>query len=144
MPEFDLTSELSLKIELHMLRPITEKVYSGNGPVSLVHRIHTAAFIALNLTTDLLKGNHTVENIDSLVLHPPHLTDSSFAALFERAPYGDYFSILLLLVNLHVLLQVWTLLEWNLNLAKRMSKLILKFTNKAVLNLSCPFAPGDR
>ena len=36
MPEFDLTGELSLKIELHMLRPITEKVHSGNGPVSLV------------------------------------------------------------------------------------------------------------
>ena len=25
MPDFDLTGELSLKIELHMLRPITEK-----------------------------------------------------------------------------------------------------------------------
>ena len=36
MPEFDLSGELSLKIELHMLRPITEKVHSGNGPVSLV------------------------------------------------------------------------------------------------------------
>ena len=36
MPDFDLTGELSLKIELHMLRPITEKVHSGNGPVSLV------------------------------------------------------------------------------------------------------------
>ena len=36
MPEFDLTGELSLKIELHMLRPFTEKVHSGNGPVSLV------------------------------------------------------------------------------------------------------------
>ena len=33
---FDLSGELSLKIELHMLRPITEKVHSGNGPVSLV------------------------------------------------------------------------------------------------------------
>ena len=39
MPDFDLTGELSLKIELHMLRPITEKVHSGNGPVSLVHLI---------------------------------------------------------------------------------------------------------
>ena len=38
MPDFDLTGELSLKIELHMLRPITEKVHSGNGPVSLVSR----------------------------------------------------------------------------------------------------------
>ena len=37
MPDFDLTGELSLKIELHMLRPITEKVHSGNGPVSLVN-----------------------------------------------------------------------------------------------------------
>ena len=37
MPDFDLTGELSLKIELHMLRPITEKVHSGNGPVLLVH-----------------------------------------------------------------------------------------------------------
>ena len=36
MPDFDLTGELSLKIELHMLRPVTEKVHSGNGPVSLV------------------------------------------------------------------------------------------------------------
>ena len=36
MPDFDLTGELSLKIELHMLRPITEKVHSGNGSVSLV------------------------------------------------------------------------------------------------------------
>ena len=36
MPDFDLIGELSLKIELHMLRPITEKVHSGNGPVSLV------------------------------------------------------------------------------------------------------------
>ena len=39
MPDFDLTGELSLKIELHMLRPITEKVHSGNGPVSLVPRV---------------------------------------------------------------------------------------------------------
>ena len=37
MSDFDLTGELSLKSELHMLRPITEKVHSGNGPVSLVH-----------------------------------------------------------------------------------------------------------
>ena len=36
MHDFDLTDELSLKIELHMLRPITEKVPSGNGRVSLV------------------------------------------------------------------------------------------------------------
>ena len=36
MSDFDLTGELSLKIELHMLRPITEKVHSGNGPVSLL------------------------------------------------------------------------------------------------------------
>ena len=35
MHDFDLTDELSLKIELHMLRPINEKVHSGNGPVSL-------------------------------------------------------------------------------------------------------------
>ena len=40
MPDFDLTGELSLKIELHMLRPITEKVHSGNGPVSLVLFLH--------------------------------------------------------------------------------------------------------
>ena len=39
MPDFDLTGELSLKIELHMLRPITEKVHSGNGPVSLVQAV---------------------------------------------------------------------------------------------------------
>ena len=37
MPDFDLTSDFSLKIELHMLRPITEKVHSGNGSVSLVN-----------------------------------------------------------------------------------------------------------
>ena len=41
MPDFDLTGELSLKIELHMLRPITEKVHSGNGPVSLVTTVVT-------------------------------------------------------------------------------------------------------
>ena len=47
MPEFDLTGELSLKIELHMLRPITEKVHSGNGPVSLViHEISKNPFFA--------------------------------------------------------------------------------------------------
>ena len=40
MPDFDLSGELSLKIELHMLRPITEKVHSGNGPVSLVHTLY--------------------------------------------------------------------------------------------------------
>ena len=39
MPDFDLTGELSLKIKLHMLRPITEKVHSGNGPVSLVMKL---------------------------------------------------------------------------------------------------------
>ena len=39
MPDFDLSGELSLKIELHMLRPITEKVHSGNGPVSLVYSV---------------------------------------------------------------------------------------------------------
>ena len=42
MPDFDLTGELSLKIELHMLRPITEKVHSGNGPVSLVRELYLA------------------------------------------------------------------------------------------------------
>ena len=36
MHDFDLTDELSQKIKLHMLRPITEKVHSGNGRVSLV------------------------------------------------------------------------------------------------------------
>ena len=39
MPDFDLTGELSLKIELNMIRPITEKVHSGNGPVSLVQGV---------------------------------------------------------------------------------------------------------
>ena len=40
MPDFDLSGELSLKIQLHMLRPITEKVHSGNanGLVLLVNR----------------------------------------------------------------------------------------------------------
>ena len=47
MPDFDLSGELSLKIELHMLRPKTEKVHSGNGPVSLVgHRLHCGLRIA--------------------------------------------------------------------------------------------------
>ena len=41
MPDFNLTGELSLKIELDMLKPITEKVHSGNGPVSLVRRLST-------------------------------------------------------------------------------------------------------
>ena len=43
MSDFDLTGELSLKSELHMLRPITEKVHSGNGPVSLVMSYPTQA-----------------------------------------------------------------------------------------------------
>ena len=43
MHDFDLTGELSLKIELHMLRPITEKVHSGNGPVSLVDLVYYSA-----------------------------------------------------------------------------------------------------
>ena len=37
MFDFDLTDELSLKIELHMLGSITETVHSGNGRVSLVN-----------------------------------------------------------------------------------------------------------
>ena len=49
MPDFELSGELSLKIELHMLRPITEKVHSGNGPVSLVP-------IPCNHTVDFGKG----------------------------------------------------------------------------------------
>ena len=51
MPDFDLTGELSLKIELHMLRPITEKVHSGNGPVSLVYRqiLHTGTRVNMCL-----------------------------------------------------------------------------------------------
>ena len=47
MPDFDLSGELSLKIELHMLRPITEKVHSGNGPVSLVLLLYTSAPLVL-------------------------------------------------------------------------------------------------
>ena len=50
MPDFDLTGELSLKIELHMLRPITEKVHSGNGPVSLVHIIDLPHMYYANVT----------------------------------------------------------------------------------------------
>ena len=45
MSDFDLTGELSLKSELHMLRPITEKVHSGNGPVSLVLGVTTFFFM---------------------------------------------------------------------------------------------------
>ena len=45
MPDFDLTGELSLKIELHMLRPITEKVHSGNGPASLVDTWFILVFV---------------------------------------------------------------------------------------------------
>ena len=48
MPDFDLSGELSLKIELHMPRPITEKVHSGNGPVSLVL---LCIFIGVNIDT---------------------------------------------------------------------------------------------
>ena len=44
MHDFDLTGELWLKIKLHMLRPITEKVHSGNGPISLVSRIDDTAY----------------------------------------------------------------------------------------------------
>ena len=53
MPDFDLSGELSLKIELHMLRPITEKVHSGNGPVSLVL---PCLFRRLEHTWYLLRG----------------------------------------------------------------------------------------
>ena len=49
MPDFDLSGELSLKIELHMLRPITEKVHSGNGPVSLVAWKHLSALTLIYL-----------------------------------------------------------------------------------------------
>ena len=52
MPDFDLTGELSLKIELHMLSPITEKVHSGNGPVSLVHHLHSWYFVISNMDGD--------------------------------------------------------------------------------------------
>ena len=48
MPDFDLTGELSLKIELHMLRPITEKVHSGNGPVSLVLSSYFTYILPIN------------------------------------------------------------------------------------------------
>ena len=51
MPDFDLTGELSLKIELHMLRPITEKVHSGNGPVSLV------TYDRLDVCTNMLSSH---------------------------------------------------------------------------------------
>ena len=57
MPDFDLTGELSLKIELHMLIPITQKVHSGNGPVSLVH---TYYFLALYIVCSPPDG-HTVK-----------------------------------------------------------------------------------
>ena len=49
MPDFDLTGELSLKIELHMLRLITEKVHSGNGPVLLVFGPYQANLIHIQL-----------------------------------------------------------------------------------------------
>ena len=54
MPDFDLTGDLSLKIELHMLRPITEKVHSGNGPVSLVRRRYSVEL--LPTSTSLLNN----------------------------------------------------------------------------------------
>ena len=54
MPDFDLTGELSLKIELHMLRPITEKVHSGNGPVSLVARLILDKWSRPNLIIGLI------------------------------------------------------------------------------------------
>ena len=55
MPDFDLTGELSLKIELHMLRPITEKVHSGNGPVSLVPGQAKRASLSLTWNRDPYK-----------------------------------------------------------------------------------------
>ena len=42
MPDFDLTGELSLKIELAHAQIITEKVHSGNGAVSLVCTTYNA------------------------------------------------------------------------------------------------------
>ena len=57
MSDFDLTGELSLKIELHMLRPITEKVHSGNGPVSLVVRVN----FNTHASGKFMKGNRNVE-----------------------------------------------------------------------------------
>ena len=50
MPDFDLSGELSLKIELHMLRPITEKVHSGNGPVSFSDKV-SLWYVALLINT---------------------------------------------------------------------------------------------
>ena len=50
MPDFDLIGELSLKIKLHMLRPITEKLHSGNGQVSLVQQLHIIYYINYVLT----------------------------------------------------------------------------------------------
>ena len=49
MHDFDLTDELSPKVELHMLRPITEKVHSGNGRVSLVIGTRNSAVLKIIL-----------------------------------------------------------------------------------------------
>ena len=57
MLDFDLTGELSLKLELHMLRPITEKVHSGNGPVSLVLVQRTSHLKHALFTTKVLHHN---------------------------------------------------------------------------------------
>ena len=61
MPDFDLSGELSLKIELHMLRPITEKVHSGNGPVSLVrtHHLFLWAYLHYIIQVSLWKLEHS-------------------------------------------------------------------------------------
>ena len=67
MPDFDLTGELSLKIELHMLRPITEKVHSGNGPVSLVLWIWSEMFKGTQKSQFSFSRDHcceiTVKNV---------------------------------------------------------------------------------
>ena len=68
MSDFDLTGELSLKIELHMLRPITEKVHSGNVPVSLVGRAQT-------------------QNIDGLVITSPALFHSTTRTLTKNESF---------------------------------------------------------
>ena len=63
MPDFDLSGELSLKIELHMLRPITEKVHSGNGPVSLVLRRATWIWTIRAFWSEAISNRYTYRMI---------------------------------------------------------------------------------
>ena len=78
MPDFDLTGELSLKIEMHMLRPITEKVHSGNGPVSLVlQRCSDAPYFKLS-GVPIIKKKCYINRCRGTTLSDPIARHSAF------------------------------------------------------------------